>query len=410
MPQPCRLLPLLLLVVCCSDESLSPSGRQAASGPPLEPDEAALPEFAFMQQAYTAPPLNSRLNWPSKTFPEANWGAKTPAELGMSSKGLAAVASFLGGEGFVARRGYQVYTWGSVGRVTDIASSVKSMIGFLTVKAVQTGKLRSLDAKVGVLEPRLNDINANLAYKDRNITWKHLANMMSGYGITKNPGTHYDYNDYSVALWFDTLLKAYRVSRSEVNSRLFRPQIARPLGMQDRPDMQTCRAGNVGRLCMSVRDFARWAHLILNRGNWNGIQLISSMNAALLVSPTSTQKVLKSNTPVAYRSTCTAAEMIAGQRDFGGGRCQHDRNYGGAYHYGFWLNKKSDGSLRFSNAAANLFHTSGHRCSKRAIFVWPDLNLVIAYNNSRMDTFADCESARSQLIDKVNAAVLYDDP
>jgi CubicO group peptidase (beta-lactamase class C family) len=354
--------------------------------------------------------MNSSLNWPSKTFPQANWVAKPPGQLGMSSSGLAAVATFLGGEGFVARRGYQVYTWGSVSRVTDIASSVKSMIGFLTVKAVQTGRLSSLDAKVSILEPRLNDINANLAYKDKNITWKHLANMMSGYGITKNPGTHYDYNDYNAALWFDTLLKAYRVSLSEVNSRLFRPQIASPLGMQDNPNMQTCRAGNVGRLCMSVRDFARWAHLMLNRGNWNGAQLIGSANAALLVSPTSTQKVLKSSTPVAYRSTCTAAEMVAGQRDFGGGRCQHDRNYGGAYHYGFWLNKKSDGALRFSNAPANLFHTSGHQCSKRSIFVWPDLNLVIAYNNSRMDTFTDCESARKQLIDKVNAAVLYDDP
>jgi hypothetical protein len=128
------------------------------------------------------------------------------------------------------------------------------------------------------------------------------------------------------------------------------------------------------------------------------------------VNPSSTQKVLKSSTPVAFGSTYTAAAMIAGQRDFGGGRCQQDRNYGGAYHHGFWLNKKSDGSLRFSNARANLFHTSGHRCSKRSIFVWPDLNLVIAFNNSRMDGFADSESARSQLIDKVNAAVLYDDP
>jgi CubicO group peptidase (beta-lactamase class C family) len=407
-----RLFALLypLLVICCSNESSPPSGPAATSDRSPSAAGAALPEHAAIQRAYTAPPRSSSLNWPVKTFPQGNWIVRAPGELGMSTSGLAAVAAFLGGEGFVARRGYQVYTWGSTSQVTDIASSVKSIIGFLTVKAVQTGKLSSLDSKVNVLEPRLNSINPNLDYKDRNITWKHLANMMSGYGITKKPGAYYDYSDYNVALWFDALLKAYRVSPSEVNSKLFRPHIAGPLRMQDNPDMQSCKAGNVGRACMSVRDFARWAHLMLNRGDWNGTRLISSTNAALLVNPTSTQKVLKSSTPVAFGSTCTAAAMIAGQRDFGGGRCQQDRNYGGAYHHGFWLNKKSDGSLRFSNAPANLFHTSGHRCSKRSIFVWPDLNLVIAFNNSRMDGFADCESARSQLIDKVNAAVRYDDP
>jgi CubicO group peptidase (beta-lactamase class C family) len=394
MPQPCRLLALLtpLLVTCSSGESPPQDGARAA------------------QQEYAGPPKSPNLEWPAKTFPDGDWIAKPAAELGMSSKDLAAVANFLGGEGFVARRGYQVYTWGSSSRVTDIASSVKSMIGFLTVQAVEAGKLSSLDATVNAVESRLNNLNPSLGYKDRHITWKHLANMMSGYGITQSPGTYYDYSDYNVALWFDALLQAYGVSPSEVNSKLFGPRIAGPLGMQDGPDMQTCKAGNIGRACMSVRDFARWGHLMLNGGNWNGDQLISSTNAALLVNPTPAQKVLKPDTPVAHGSTCTAADLIAGQRDFGGGRCLHDRVYGGAYHYGFWLNTGSDGSLRFSNAPANLFHTSGHRCSKRAIFVWPDLSLVIAFNNSRMDTFTDCESARRQLIEKVNAAVLHDDP
>ena len=41
-------------------------------------------------------------------------------------------------------------------------------------------------------------------FKDRNITWRHMANQVSCYEIGAKPGTAFDYND-----WQMVGLKAY---------------------------------------------------------------------------------------------------------------------------------------------------------------------------------------------------------
>ena len=39
-------------------------------------------------------------------------------------------------------------------------------------------------------------LSLTLGYKDRNITWRHMANQISCYEIKALPGTAFDYNDW----------------------------------------------------------------------------------------------------------------------------------------------------------------------------------------------------------------------
>jgi len=58
---------------------------------------------------------------------------------------------------------------------------------------------------VAVWEPHLETINADLYRKDRAITWRHLANQTSSYGLAALPGTAFAYNDWQMALFWDIL-------------------------------------------------------------------------------------------------------------------------------------------------------------------------------------------------------------
>jgi hypothetical protein len=93
--------------------------------------------------------------------------------------------------------------------------------------AVQQGKIKSVDAKVADFEPRLRALNQG---KDAGITWKHLASQTSGYGLSEMPGEAYAYNDYALALYYDTLVR--KVHRQD-GTRLLKEQLGDVLGFQD---------------------------------------------------------------------------------------------------------------------------------------------------------------------------------
>ena len=64
------------------------------------------------------------------------------------------------------------------------------------------GFIGSVDDRVVEWEPRLAALNADLGYKDRNITWRHMANQISCYEIEALPGTAFNYNDWQMELLF----------------------------------------------------------------------------------------------------------------------------------------------------------------------------------------------------------------
>ena len=107
----------------------------------------------------------------------------------------------------MVRHGHMVYTWGNASERGDVASAAKPIYTHLLFHAVETGRLPSVDQRVCEREPRLLPLNPHLGYKDRNITWRHMANQLSGYEVANAPGTAFDYNDWQMALFWDTLLQ-----------------------------------------------------------------------------------------------------------------------------------------------------------------------------------------------------------
>src|SRR5947207_1735181 len=92
----------------------------------------------------------------------------------------------------------------------------------------------SLDQRLNTFETCVNNINRSLGNKDRAITFRDMANQVSGYGVRDYPGTAFDYNDWQTALFIDTLfLKVWGASSwSNVDAGVLGPQLAQVLQMQ----------------------------------------------------------------------------------------------------------------------------------------------------------------------------------
>ena len=184
------------------------------------------------------------------TFPGTDWETQTPAAVGLDVTRLDAVQAYLGGRGCIVRHGYLVYTWGDVTARGDVASAAKPWYSTLLFKAVEEGRLASLDTLAVEFEPRLSALNASLGYKDTNITFRHFANQTSCYGVQESPGTAYDYNDWQMALFWDTLfLKVYGATYANVDATVLQPTLSGILQCQDNPTFLAFGAGDrPGRL------------------------------------------------------------------------------------------------------------------------------------------------------------------
>ena len=316
-----------------------------------------------------------------RVFPGATWQFKKPADVGMDAAKLKAFSDFLGGRGCVVRHGQMVYTWGDQSQKEDVASAAKPVYAHFLFKAVEEGRIPSLDAKVVKCEPRLGTINAALGYKDRNITWRHMANQISCYGVSEAPGTAYDYNDYQMALFWDSMMKkVYGATFENVDKSVLHPRLTDLIGCQDSPTLMAFGANNrPGRLGISVRDFARFGLLYLNKGNWKGKQVISKEHAVMAVT-----SPLPNSIP---RTTAREAEMISGQRSIGGLAIPDDHHdHFGSYSWLWWTNGVSrEGKRHWPAAPLDTYGAFGHANGKRSMVVIPSLDMVVSWNDSTLD-------------------------
>jgi hypothetical protein len=201
-------------------------------------------------------------------YPGRQWQTKRPGEVGLDAKRLKELSDYAGGFGCVVRHGYMVYTWGDAGKRKDVASAAKPFYTHFLFKAVEGGKIPGLDEEVSKWEPRLNRINKALGYKDRDMTWRHIGNQISCYGIAESPGTAYAYNDWQMALFWDTLFqKVYGAAFETVDADVLHPMLTDRLQCQDNPTFMAFGVKNrPGRLAISPRDFARFGLLYLHKG------------------------------------------------------------------------------------------------------------------------------------------------
>ncbi|MCH5375109.1 MAG: hypothetical protein JJ992_14135, partial [Planctomycetes bacterium] len=148
----------------------------------------------------------NRLPAAQPVFPGKTWATTAPDQVGVNADGLKAFSDLVGGRGCVVRHGLLVYTWGDAAKRGDVASACKPWFSHFLFKALEDGKLNRVDEKVVQRwEPRLNALNADLGFKDRQITWRHLATQTSCYEISDQPGTAFCYNDWQMALFWDLL-------------------------------------------------------------------------------------------------------------------------------------------------------------------------------------------------------------
>jgi len=315
-------------------------------------------------------------------FPGTTWETRTPAEVGLDVAKLNAIQTYLGGRGCIVRNGYLVYSWGDITTRGDVASAAKPWYSTLLFKAVEEGKLASLDTKAVLYETGLTNINASLNYKDTNITFRHFANQISCYGVQESPGTAFDYNDWQMALFWDTLfLKVYGATYANVDATVLQPKLTSILQCQDNPTFMAFGIGDrPGRLAVSPRDFARFGLLYLNQGNWNGTQVISQTHAIMAVT---------NALPLAIpRTTAVAAGMIPGQRSIGSTTVPDDQtDHDGCYSWLWWVNGiQRNGLRRWPDAPANVYTCRGHANGQRGMAVMPSQDIVLSWNDTTLGT------------------------
>jgi CubicO group peptidase (beta-lactamase class C family) len=269
-----------------------------------------------------------------------------------------------------------VFTWGEADRKGDVASACKPWYTHFLLAALEGGKSASLDDKVAQFQPGLASINEKLGHKDREITWRHLSNQVSCYGVEERPGEAYDYSDYNISLFFDTLfLGVYGSSWKNLDDELLHPKLTDILQCLDTPTFLAFGLENrPGRLAVSPRDFARFGLLYLRQGRWKGRQILRREHVSL-----ATSSPLPNRIP---RTAGKPAEMIPAQRSIGGGNNQCDHL--GSYSFTWWTNGVDrEGKRHWPDAPLKAYGAFGHG-GVRAMVVLPGLGIVTSWNDSKI--------------------------
>ena len=332
---------------------------------------------------------------PTPVFPGRSWARAAPAEVGLNESKLEAFRAFIGPDshGVVVRYGRIAYSWGAYTERHDVASAVKPTFAHFLMVALERGFIGSVDDRVMEWEPRLAALNADLGYKDRNITWRHMANQISCYEIEALPGTAFDYNDWQMELFFQTLTlkvfgrglrgKGKQLSLEEANAELLQGMLAEPIGCEDEPTwLYYGNKSSIGRLGISNRDFARIGLLYLNGGTWAGKRLVSEEHAKLVTSdpvPLSLPRAGEGGTSGA------AAEIISGIGTLGSTK-QPDNQvpHNGSYSWTWWVNKEQEtGKLFRPTAPPDLYGAFGDgRYGPSTMSVLPTQEMVVSWNHA----------------------------
>ncbi len=323
-------------------------------------------------------------------YPGSEWSFRSPEETGLFREPLENLSKLVKGQGSIVRHGYMVYTWGEQCSSTDVASASKPILSLLLMHAVQEGLIGSPDDRVSLFEPLLNGLNNG---KDGGITWRHLASQTSGYGLAEAPGEAFSYNDYAMALYYDTLTqKVFRQHGTELIKKYF----AVPLGFQDAFTYEAFGPlDRPGRLAVSVRDFARIGLLCLRHCRWQDRQLLDPDLFRMAV-----KSLVPADTPMSSRME---ADMLPGQRSLGGGKWIHDIGPG-YYSFNWWVNGTDMfNRILWPQAPSDAYCALGH-AGKRILLIIPSADMVVCWNNGVIEDLDECPSNPGCLM---NRAVGY---
>jgi len=253
------------------------------------------------------------------TFPSGSWESVSASSMGLSEAKLTELKNSVGGRGAVYYKGKKVYSWGDTSARGDIASASKSILSLILFYSIANGKIPDVNK-------RISDYRGSCA---GDITFHHVANMISGYALGESAGSKWAYNDRGIALYATTLFdKVWGSSAQNVFNSIFAP-----LNFQNSPAMDT--GSKSGRTTISTDDFARIGLFISCRDNWNGNQIIPDSYFENIKNQVSNLISISGKSSGCNSDPC-------GVGSFGGG-CNQNSDGRGRYGYNFWVfNEESD--------------------------------------------------------------------
>ncbi|MCI0699520.1 MAG: beta-lactamase family protein [Planctomycetia bacterium] len=322
---------------------------------------------------------------PVMHFPGKGWAVAKPQDEGIDPAKLAAAVEYLkknaGKDGVkelvIVRRGRIVWHGDDIDKVHGIWSCTKSFTSTVFGLLIDDKKC-TLDTKAAEVVPELKTL-----YPD--VKLRHFTTMTSGYraaGDDKPPGSYlhgpsstpfipmeplfkpgekYAYwdsamNEFGLVLTkiaeepLEALLKRRIMDPIGANAEKWKwGQRKAPEGVKLKVNSGSGNAG--GHVQISARELARFGHLFLNEGKWNGKQLISKswieQACVVQVSAKLPDGFPKSN--------------IAGS---------------GCYGFNWWVNgEKPDGKRKWPGATDRTFAALGH--NNNLLFVIPETQMVI---------------------------------
>lgn len=309
-------------------------------------------------------------------FPDKSWHPVSSADIGFDTDRLRQFSNRIGGTGCIVYKGRIAYAWGDVSKRYDVASAGKPFYAHFTLAALDKGLLDSLDEPVVNWVPELDDLNEHLDFKDRAITFRHLLDQTSGYGLSESPGEAFGYNDYQTGLLVWTLFRRVYACGYGGADRLLHDLLGVHLQFEDDPTFQSPGSWP-GRLSISARDMARFGYLYLMDGDWRGASVIDKALVNLTRS---------SPLPTAMPQTQgLPAERFHSAHSIGGGL--HEKGHAGAHSFFWWLNRENSERQRLlPDATPQTFAAMGYG-GKFMLIGMPEHRLVVVW----MDAFQDDE-------------------
>ena len=316
-------------------------------------------------------------------FPGKAWEEATPESQGVNPTALSEAIAHLkansGRDGVnelaIVRNGRMIWKGPNIDKVHGVWSATKSFTSTALGLLIDDGKC-SLDTLAKDHVPALaKDYGA--------VALRHFATMTSGYRAAGDeprgdyvhgpsptpfvpgpplftpPGSKYAYWD-SAMNEFGLVLT--RIAGESLRD-LFKRRIAGPIGMDSKKwswgDLGrvkgiavNCGSGNANKhVLISAREMTRFGHLFLNRGKWDGRQLLSA-------------KWVEAATSV--HVPATTPEAMPGYRIQGAG----------VYGLNWWVNgTKADGERKWPHAPSRTFAAAGFNNNK--CFVVPEWGMVV---------------------------------
>ena len=293
-------------------------------------------------------------------FPGRSWETRLPEDVGLASRPLDKFARRVGGDGCIVKDGFLIKTWGNFTQQKDWASAAKPVLSTLLLAAVAEGRLPSVDAPV-------KDCGWTLSAKDAAMTFRHLANMVSGYACSEAPGRAWGYNDFAIQLYAKSLERVF----GQPLDKAFRTRFAE---LQFEDGAIFASRNGLG-VVASPRDFARLGWLWLNRGRWGEDHVLPASLFDACIRP---------GVPADLPRTQGKGEDYLKLGTYGGGTDQTAHGPG-VYGFNFWFNQSlaANRPLVWPSLPADAYQANG-MWNRDTVTVIPSLRMVVAVRGAKL--------------------------